>query len=169
MVHDAQHIRVLHSIAHVACAAEGNGEKRSAEGHTDFVAQRDEGILESVVSDTRLPLAILHAVGDDGIDGRIEPREEEPRQCREQIEHDGAAVGTEEVEPNHCDASKEGKDGSREALVARFSKYQREAGRTYDARHDDGHGIVGEERSRTFHVGEIVEHVGVAPVVDKAE
>ena len=36
----------------------------------------------------------------------------------------------------------EGKDGF---LVARFFEYQREAGCTYDAWHDDGHGIVGEE------------------------
>lgn len=49
-----------------------NGEERCAECHSYLVAQRDEGVLESVVSDARLPLAILHTVGDDGIDGCIE-------------------------------------------------------------------------------------------------
>ena len=29
---------------------------------------------------------------------------------------------------------------------------------SYDAWHNDGHGIVGEERCRTFYISEIVEH-----------
>ena len=61
----------------------------------------------------------------------------------------------------------ESEDSCRETLVARFFEYQREAGCTYDAWHDDGHGIVGEECCRTFYISEIVEHVGIASVVDE--
>ena len=72
VVHDAQYFWILHCVAYISCTAQSNGEKRCAECHSYLVAQRDEGVLESVVSDARLPLAILHTVGDDGIDGCIE-------------------------------------------------------------------------------------------------
>ena len=73
VVHNAQYFRILHGIAYVSCAAQSNGEERCAECHSYLVAQRDEGVLESVVSDARLPLAILHTVGDDGIDAVLKP------------------------------------------------------------------------------------------------
>ena len=91
MVHDAQYLRVLHGVAYISCISQGDGEERGYESHAYLVAQGYEGVLESVISDSRLPLAILHAVGDDGIDGGVEAREEEPGQRREQVEHDGTA------------------------------------------------------------------------------
>ena len=169
VVHDAEYLRVLGGIAHISCLSEGDGEERGAESHSYLVAQGNKGVLETIVSDACLPFAILHAVGDDGIDGCVEAGEEEPRQCREQIEHDGTAIRAEEIEPYHRDACEEGEDGCRITLVARLSEHQWEAGCANDARHDNCHRIEGEERRRTFHVSEIVEHICVSAVMDKAE
>ena len=81
VVHDAEYLWILCGVAHIFCFAESDGEERGAECHSYLVAQGNEGVLESIVSDASLPLAIFHAVGDDGIDGCVEARKEELRQC----------------------------------------------------------------------------------------
>ena len=67
-----------------------------AEGGYYLVAQRNEGVLESVVSDARLPLAILHTVGDDGIDGC---RQRSYRLQAWRPHHRSPTVGLRQVQP----------------------------------------------------------------------
>ena len=52
---------------------------------------------ETIVADTGFPLAILHAVGNDGVDGGSESAEEELGQCSECIERNGRRNCTEEI------------------------------------------------------------------------
>ena len=77
MTHDRKYGFVLCGVGDIAGRFQCLGQQRDAQRHADLVAQRDEGVLESVVAHACDPLAILHAVGDDGVDGRVESRKEE--------------------------------------------------------------------------------------------
>lgn len=169
MTHDGDHFRILLATADITGATQCQGEQGGAECHANLVAQGDEGILEPVVAEARFPLSILHAIGDDGVDGRVESREEELREGSEQIEPKRLLLRAKKVDSHHGNTREEREERGCPPLIPCPSEYLREAGGTDDGGHDDRHRIDGEEVGRSLHISEVVEHIGISPVVDEAE
>lgn len=66
--------------------------------HAHLVPKGDKRILEAVVADAGFPLAVLHTVGNDGINGRVEAAEEQLGQRGASVEGNGSSHRAEEVQ-----------------------------------------------------------------------
>lgn len=150
---------------HAQHARQGSG----ANGHAQLVAQGDKGVLEAVVADAGFPLAVLHAVGDNGIDGRVEPAEEELGQGGAGVEGGGRFHRVEEVQGQHGRAGSGGEQGGGAALIAQPAEHEGEGGRAQDGGGHQHHGVGGEQGLAALHILEVVQQIGAAPVVGHAK
>lgn len=101
MAHDAKYSLILNAVAHIAGPAQSKGKERRAECHPYFVAQRYKGILESVVTDAGFPFAIFNAIGNYGMNGRIESGEEKLGYGGQDIKRNGTFSWTEKIQGAH--------------------------------------------------------------------
>ncbi len=99
-MHARLHGGILRLIGDELQSAQNAGECRSADGHAELVAERHKGVLEAVVAHAGFPLAVLHAVGHDGVNRGVEAAEEELRERGKRVKRHRGGYRAEEIQGN---------------------------------------------------------------------